>query len=146
MKHFVFGYSVMFLLLLLVLGQTSAQEDSEASAMAQPSSLDSPLILAAEELEKYPFTPCATWANGGISWVKILNHENSQEGEWWVVVWQPVWRFCGLPQPAPPIPAYGSGIIPQQWIEQAAESASKLRADRRERVGIWERTPTPEGP
>lgn len=42
-----------------------------------------------------PDASCATWDNGGLGWRPITDDQD----EWAVIVWLPVFRFCGIPTP-----------------------------------------------
>lgn len=59
-----------------------------------------------------PEAECATWENGGLDWLLLL------EGEWGVTVWQPLWRFCGVPRPYPEKPRRIAEFQPPAaWME-----------------------------
>ncbi len=89
--------------------------------------------------EAYPDAPCATWVNGGLGWVFVEDATDVQ-GDWGVMVWQPVWRFCGFPRPYPEKPEKPGDSMPPEW----AEWDDNRLATTPNRTGAWEQTPAPE--
>lgn len=116
-------FAVVFALFVLAYAaaQYAAAQDLTAQAEEEPPYVG-PVIFNEERLDEYPFCPgsypeyteanptadCATWENGGLAWLPML------EEEWGVVVWRPIWRFCGVPRPLPERSDVVN--IPSEWL------------------------------
>ena len=109
----VFGYAI------LEMGtQTPIATETPSPARTRippPPSLDQPFFLPESSFAELDFDPdtypdfaslhpdaaCATWENGGITWLAI--HE---ELGWLAQILLPEFRFCGIPDPYPKKPEF----------------------------------------